>query len=172
VIMADVFMYLFLILGALTIAVSYWLLAEALFSRIVRRARDLYATRPIRVVIVGAVTGVPATFVGIALASSGAGASIGIPLLSATVMAGLLGSAGLARLVGEGLPSERDAREPWRAVLRGGSALSIACVLPFAGWFVLLPVILGSGLGALILALKPVRTKQPVPPVLKDGVQA
>jgi hypothetical protein len=170
--MADVFMYLFLILGALIIAVSYWLLAEALFGRIVRRARDLYATRPIRVIIVGAVTGIPATFLGIALASNGAAASIGIPLLSATVLSGLFGSAGLARLVGEGLPSERDAREPWRAVLRGGSVLSIACVLPFAGWFVLIPVILGSGLGALILALKPTRTKQPTTETIEDGVRA
>jgi len=171
-IMADVFMYLFLILGVLIIANSYWLLAEALFGRTVRRARDLYAERPIRVTIVGAAAGIPLTVLGIALASSGGGAVIGIPVVSVTVMAGLLGSAGLVRLIGEGLRSERDEREPWRAVLRGGSVLSIACVLPFAGWFVLLPVVLASGFGALILSLKPARVKHRGAASVEDGVQA
>lgn len=170
-IMADIFMYLFLVLGGLIIVNCYFLLAESLFSRKVRRARDLYAARPIRVTLIGAAAGIPATFLGVALVSSGAGASVGIPIVSAVVIGGLVGLTGLARLIGEGLVSERDQREPWRAVLRGGSVLTIACLLPFAGWFIVLPVALASGLGALILVLMPIRSRQPeAKPV--QGVQA
>ena len=159
-IMADVFKILFLTIGGLVIVISYWLIAEALFTKSVRRARDLYAGHAVRTTLVGALAGVPITFIGIALISSGAGASIGIPVLSIAVVAGLFGSAGLARLIGEGLPSERDDREPWRAVMRGGAVLSLACLLPFAGWFILLPLALASGLGAIIQIFWPARLRQ------------
>ncbi|MBI2425394.1 MAG: hypothetical protein HYV27_21390 [Candidatus Hydrogenedentes bacterium] len=151
-IMADVLKFLFLILGALIITVSYWLLFEAIFPRWVRTACRIYQQRPIKTFLLGALTGGPAILITVALLNQGGpqgqflGASAGIFLL----LVSLVGSAGLARLVGEGLPSAIDAQQSWRPVMRGGAVLSICCVLPIAGWFAILPVILLSGFGAVV----------------------
>lgn len=164
-IMADVFKILFLVLGGLVISVCYWLLAEALFGRAMRRARDLYAHHPLRATLVGAATGVPILVISLALSATGGGPPqfFGLTMLTLLIMAGLLGAAGLARLVGEGLPGAKDEREPWRAVMRGGIVLSIVCLLPFGGWFIILPIVLTSGFGSLILVRFPARSPQRVP---------
>jgi len=47
-----------------------------------------------------------------------------------------------------------DARLPWRRVLRGGTVLSFAFVLPVIGWFGLLPWTLVSGVGASLGSIR------------------
>lgn len=152
-IMADVFKILFLILGTLITVVAYWLLFEALFTRVVDRAARQYAERPFRVALVGLLVGAPLFVIGLALLNSAAGLKlIGTILVSALLLTGLLGSAGLARRIGIQLASATDAQYPWRRVLRGGTVLSITFVLPVIGWFVVLPLTLASGVGAVILS--------------------
>ncbi len=172
-IMADVFKILFLVLGGLIIVNAYWLLTEALATNAVRRARDLYTNRPFRTMLVGVAAGGPATFLGIVLLSSGGGVPsfAGFTVLSVLVLIALFGSTGFIRLVGEGLPAERDAREPWRAVMRGGSVVSIACLLPIAGWFIVLPITLASGVGAVICVMMPIGSRKPAPESV-SGVHA
>jgi hypothetical protein len=65
------------------------------------------------------------------------------------ILPALLGSAGLAERLGTGLSSPADEARPWRRTLRGGLVLAGMFLLPFAGWFVLLPLVLVSGFGAL-----------------------
>lgn len=172
-IMADVFKILFLVLGGLIIVNAYWLLTESLCANAVRRARDLYTNRPLRTTLVGVAAGAPSTFLGIVLLSSGGGlpSFAGFTVLSLLVLIALFGSTGFVRLVGEGLPTERGAREPWRAVMRGGSVVSIACLLPIAGWFIVLPLTLASGIGAVICVMVPMRSRKPVPESV-SGVHA
>jgi hypothetical protein len=50
--MADVLKVLLIILGILTIYVSYWLLAEALFPKLVERASEQYR-RPLTITLMG-----------------------------------------------------------------------------------------------------------------------
>lgn len=151
-IMADVLKILFLILGALIITVSYWVLFEALFTRWVRSASLACKQRPIKTLFTGVLTGGPAMLFTIVLLNQGGpqGQFLGASLAIALLLVSLVGSAGLARLVGEGLPSAIDTHQPWRPVLRGGAVLSICCVLPFAGWFAILPVVLLTGFGAVV----------------------
>ena len=172
-IMADVFKILFLVLGGLIIVNAYWLLTESLFTNAVRRARDGYTNRPFRTTLVGAAAGVPTTFLGVVLLSSGGGlpSFAGFALLSMLVLVALAGSTGFVRLVGEGLPAERDTREPWRAVIRGGSVVSIACLLPIAGWFIVLPLTLASGVGSVISVMMPIRSRKSAPESV-SGVHA
>jgi len=68
------------------------------------------------------------------------------------LLVALLGAAGLALRVGQGLPSARDEAEPWRRVLRGGIVLGLTFVMPFLGTFVLMPFAFIAGFGAMILA--------------------
>ena len=152
-IMADVFKILFIILGVLITTVAYWLLFEALFRRVVERASVVYETSPYRVTIVGAIVGVPLFLASIGLLQSAAGLKLfGAILMSALLLVGLIGSAGLARLIGNRLASATDSAYPWRRVLRGGIVLSITFVLPVVGWFFVLPLTLASGVGAVILS--------------------
>ncbi|MDZ4860738.1 MAG: hypothetical protein SGI88_17320 [Candidatus Hydrogenedentes bacterium] len=152
-IMADVFKILFIILGTLITLVSYWLLFEALFKKMVKQASIEYEQHPLRATFVGLVSGAPLFGISLALLNSAAGLKfVGVVLLSVVLLVGLVGSAGLARLVGARLASATDASFPWRRVLRGGIVLSITFVLPIVGWFIVLPLTLASGFGAVVVS--------------------
>ena len=151
-IMADVFMWLFLILGILTVMVGYWLLSEALFPGLVGRSRMQYQERPGRTVGIGFAVTIPLVVGALVLLNlpNGAAKFGGFVVLLSLVLTGLVGSAGLARHVGHELASPVDATQPWRRVLRGGTILSITFVLPLIGWLFVLPVTLVSGVGATV----------------------
>jgi hypothetical protein len=73
--------------------------------------------------------------------------------LSAWFMAGVFiiyagaGMSGFVTHLGRRLGSPADVECPWRATIRGGVALELACLLPIIGWFGFLPasIILGAG---------------------------
>ena len=151
-IMADVLKVFLIILGMLIVLVSTWLAAESLFPRLVARAQKRYRTHPIRITLLGALLAGPLLAAGLGLLQAGSAPAkaIGFVLTATTVLTGLLGSAGLCRRIGTGLPSPVDQAQPWRRVLRGGIVLALVSLLPFAGWFLLLPLTLISGFGAAI----------------------
>lgn len=151
-IMADVFKILFLILGMLMCTVSYWLVFSALFPRLVARTQDAVVSHPYRVFVTGALSGVPLTLLGMAMAANGAGPLklLGVVCLMTLTLMALLGSTGLVRQVGIGLSGENGARHNGAVVLKGGAAVSIACVLPLVGWFMAIPIILLTGFGAVV----------------------
>ena len=153
-IMADVLKIFLIVLGTLIVLVSYWLAAESLFPRLVARAQEQYRTRPIRITLLGALIGTPVVTLGLGLLQAGSAPTkvIGFLLVTTASFGGLAGSAGLCRRIGTGLPSPADATQPWRRVLRGAVVLALISLLPFAGWFLVLPLALASGLGAALSA--------------------
>jgi len=168
-IMADVLQVTLLIVGTLVVFISYWLAAEALFPRMVERARQQYTAHSILITLLGTVIIAPMWFVGILLAQNGKPV-VGIALMGIPWLLGMLGSAGLAQRIGGGLPSSLDEAHPWRRQLRGGIVLSLTFLLPLVGWFFVLPWTVVSGLGGLVVAMftrnKSVApVQQPVPPV-------
>jgi len=150
--MADVFKILFLILGMLICTVSYWLLFASLFPKAVGRTQTLVVARPYRVFMTGAFLGVPLSFIGFAMAAQGAGPLklLGIFILMSIALAALFGSTGLVRQVGLGLYSGPARPGNGGLTLRGGAVVSIACVFPLVGWFVVIPVVLIMGFGAAL----------------------
>ena len=167
-IMADILKIFLLIVGVLTVYVSYWLIAQALFPDLVERARHHYA-RPGKITLIG---------LGVALLPFVIGAAIsklpnpllkltGVTLMVVPAMLGLVGSAGLISRIGAGLPSPADEQQPWRRVLRGGILFALSFLLPFVGWFVLPIWALVSGLGAFILSVtERRRAPQETPPTI------
>ncbi len=153
-IMADVLKIFLLVIGMQIVLVSYWLAAESLFPRLVARAQEHYRRHPIRLTLLGALIGVPLVTLGLGLLQAGSAPAkvIGFVMATVTVFGGLLGSTGLCRQIGEGLPSPADAAQPWRRVLRGAVLLALMSLLPFAGWFLVLPLALAGGLGAALAA--------------------
>lgn len=70
--------------------------------------------------------------------------------LAALGAAMLLGLAGLARLLGQRLWPDKA---PVTGHASAAALLLLACLTPFAGWFVLLPILLTVGLGACVILL-------------------
>ncbi len=167
-IMADVLKILLIIVGLLTVYVSYWLVAQALFPQVVERARHHYG-KPVRITLIGLVAAALPVILGAAISNlpNPALKATGVALMLIPAMLGLVGSAGLAQRIGAGLPSPADEQQSWRRVLRGGILLSLTFLLPFVGWIVLPIWALVSGFGAFILSVKDLKkSSAPVPPVI------
>ncbi len=168
-IMADILKIFLLIVGVLTVFVSYWLIAQALFPGLVERARRHYS-QPVRITLIGLAAAALPVVVGAAISSlpNPALKLIGVTLLLTPALLGLVGSAGLTVRIGAGLPSPTDEQQPWRQGLRGGILLALSFLLPFVGWIVLPIWTLVGGLGALILSLKEARNPPiPASPVVR-----
>jgi hypothetical protein len=150
---ANVLAWVFFSLGLLVMFVSYWLASAALFPRQVERCERQFG-RPVVTTLAGLLVFAVPLVAGIALAQALPAALkwIGILLAAMPVMLGLVGSAGLARRIGVGLPSALDATQPWRAVLRGGVVLSLTFLLPILGQFVVMPLVLAAGSAATVFS--------------------
>ncbi len=154
-IMADVLLWTLGLLASYLTIVCYWLLASSLFPEHIERCQQKYTQRPVRATITGLLTLVPILFFAGAVGKvpNPAVKIFALMLALVSILIALFGSAGLARRVGEGLPSARDKREPWRRMWRGGLVLGITFYLPFIGTFVMLPWTLIAGFGAFVLSL-------------------
>jgi hypothetical protein len=153
---ADVLNYLLLVLAAVAVFISYWLASSALMPALVSQAREAYSTSPIRITLLGVLVGLPPALFGLALlktAPEGGAKLVGAVIVSVPLLLALVGSAGLSERIGRGLIHADDTRSPWRRSLRGAVVLSLTFILPFIGWFVVMPLALFSGLGATLVAL-------------------
>jgi hypothetical protein len=164
--LADVFIFLFVILGFVIVFVAYWLMAAGLFPKFVERSAERFGKTPIKAVLLGAIIGAPLVILGIKVSQSPNGLFklLGLAIALLPLLIALFGSAGLALRIGQGLPSARDEGEPWRRMLRGSVVLALSFVLPFIGWFGLMPFAFLGGFGVFLLRL--IERKPVVAPVL------
>lgn len=163
-ILADVLKIVFLILGALIVIISYWLAAIALVPGTVNSTRLSYAQRSGRITLTGLLIGLPLVVLGAALVNAGPHPALkllGVSIAALPIVMGLVGSAGLAECVGHGLMHGDDAHNPWRRSLRGAVVLALTFLLPVIGWFIVLPLAVCSGFGALIFETRRGRITKP-----------
>jgi len=166
-IMADILKIFLIVVGLLTVYVSYWLVAQALFPGVVERARHQYAY-PIKITLIGLAAAVLPLIIGAAISKlpNPLLKITGVTIMVIPALLGLVGSAGLTQKIGAGLASPLDEQQPWRRVLRGGILLALTFLLPFVGWIVLPLWALVSGLGAFILSVKQPRQTHDTPPAI------
>jgi hypothetical protein len=152
-IMADVLTWFLLIVGTILVLNSYWLAAVSLWPTWVDTCAARYR-QPVKTTLAGVVAAIPCVIVVMLLRNSHhpVGNAVSIIAIGVLLVAGMAGSAGLAQRIGQGLVSPKDEGQPWRRVLRGGIVFAFTMLLPFVGWFVVLPWALVSGLGAVTLA--------------------
>lgn len=133
-----------------------------LFRPWVERTHELAATQVRRSLLIGLVNVVCITALTLALAMISQNADLGflavlnLLLLTAAAIALVFGLAGMVRLVGAQLtPTSTQTRQ----AVWGGVALVLACLTPYAGWFLLFPYVALRGLGAfvLVVASRPAR---------------
>ena len=173
--LADVFTFLFVILGFLIVYVAYWLATAGLFPRLTERCADRLGQSPVKSVIVGVVAWGALMLLGGGLsagAKDGFLKGVGVVVMIVSAIVALAGSSGVAHRIGSGLRSTRDDAEPWRRVLRGGIVLALTFVLPFVGQLVMV-LTFAAGFGAFILSRpKPVKLALSEPaPVAEPAAQ-
>ncbi len=149
---ANVLLWVFLTVAIYFVFLSHWLVAASLFPDYVAKCQQQYS-RPIITVMVGLLFTVVPITIGLMITNVAPPALkwVGILIATVPVIAGLLGTAGLARRVGCGMPSPVDELQPWRRVLRGGTALALTFLLPLLGQLIVIPLVLASGVGASVL---------------------
>jgi hypothetical protein len=170
-IMANVLAIFLVIVGLIIVFNAYWLLAEALFPAMVGRARERYFAKPISTTLLGAGVGIPIAALGLAISNGLPAAPVKIlggAVALTPLLVGLFGSAGLARHIGDRLPTPMDEAQPWRKVLRGGIVLSFSFVPPFVGWGIMILAVMG-GFGAAILSIFKRDKKEPTPLKLESA---
>ena len=133
---------------------AYWLASTALFPKVINNARDRYK-KPISTLI-GLAIIAPTMLIGFVLLGNLPNPlvnAIGFLIAVLPLLFGAIGSAGLCQLIGHGLPAPTDQAQNWKRVWRGGWVLNFCYLLPFAGWFVILPWGIINGCGAFVLSL-------------------
>jgi hypothetical protein len=156
--MADTMAIFFVFLGMLLAFSGLWLLCRGLWPEAVAAAAKLCDRR----IWPSFLAGIPPTIFMIVLAKilfsvlGPAGKIAGVGVVCLYMLQAHTGVSGLATAIGRRLWSPIDEQRPWRSTLRGGIVLELSYLLPFLGWFVILPasIIIGSGAANLSLLLK------------------
>jgi hypothetical protein len=154
--MNDLLGLILLALGVIFCLSAYLLMLDALFGEWVARTQQVITTRPGRAFVVGLVNFL---FFGLLVLvflslQEDTGSDLALLpglLILAILVAGLsFGLAAFARLLGERLAA---AKGPVHRALIGGGVLVLSTALPVAGWFLLLPYVVFTGLGAFVLVV-------------------
>jgi hypothetical protein len=164
--MSDILRLLIAILLLTIGLVAYFLVMNALFTPRIERTKILAQSMPVRAAGVGLVNFVFFAVIATVLLSVAetAGPILrGILIIPAVVILAALafvlslGLVAMSNLMGERIfPSFSS----WKQTLWGTVCLSLACALPFVGWFLLLPYVGCVGIGAVILGFLQ-RARQP-----------
>ena len=148
---AVVYTFLFVHIGVILAATSYFTLGAALAPALTSRARKQFATKPWYPIVVGFLISVPWMLVGITLFRQGPAVAkfVGAAFGCLWILFGLIGGAGIAQHVG-GCENSSN-RVSWIQTFRGGLFISLTWVIPLVGWLVMLPLTLSGGIGCLVL---------------------
>jgi hypothetical protein len=153
--LGDVFAVLALLIG-LGIALPGLLLAwSLLLPGTVARAQTRLRITPGRCMALGAIWLVTGLAPAAALMGTRAGPAqfLGWLIIAALLTLASLGAAGMAALMGERLRGGGAAASVHGGLVRGAITLELAGVFPIIGWFIAIPLITITSLGAGLFAL-------------------
>ena len=155
--MSDIVRLFLILLLLIAGFAAYFLVLNALFASRVTRTRSIAQLMPGRSFGIGLVNFLFFTVIALVLLSIAENAGpfirgvLTIPaliILAVLAIALSLGLAGMSNLIGERIFPDLPV---WKQTLWGTVCLSLACALPFVGWFLLLPYTGFVGIGAVIL---------------------
>ncbi len=155
--MSDIARLLVIIVLLLVGLSAYFLVLNALFAVRITQTRTVAQSMPARSFGIGLVNFLFFGVIAIVLLSvaENAGPFIkavlsfpAIVILAFLAIVLSLGLAGMSNIIGERILPELSG---WKQTLWGTVCLTLACALPFVGWFLLLPYVGLTGFGAVIL---------------------
>jgi hypothetical protein len=153
--MADTMSIVFVVLGMMLAFPGLWLLCQGLWPEAVASATERCSKRLWSSFLVGLPITTMMIVVTVILFNvlGPLGKIAGLGVVCLYMLQAHTGVAGLASAIGRRLSAPYDEERPWRSTLRGGVVLELAYLLPFLGWFVILPVSIIIGSGAANLGL-------------------
>jgi hypothetical protein len=137
--------------------VAYFLVVNALFPQRIAKTKSMIHSMPARSFGIGVVNFVFFAVIALVLFSVAENAGpfirgiLTIPavvILAALTIVLSMGLTGMSNLIGERIFPDSSA---WKQTLWGTVSLSLACALPWVGWFLLFPYVGFAGIGAVIL---------------------
>ena len=155
--MSDI-IRLLLVVILLTIGLAaYFLVVNALFPQRIAKTKSMIQSMPARSFGIGVVNFVFFAVIALVLLSVAENAGpfikgiLTIPavvILASLIIVLSMGLAGMSNFIGERIFPDLSI---WKQTLWGTVCLSLACALPFVGWFLLFPYVGFAGIGAVIL---------------------
>ena len=155
--MSDI-IRLLLVVILLTIGLAaYFLVVNALFPQRIAKTKSMIQSMPARSFGIGVVNFVFFAVNALVLLSVAENAGpfikgiLTIPavvILASVIIVLSMGLAGMSNFIGERIFPDLSM---WKQTLWGTVCLSLACALPFVGWFLLFPYVSFAGIGAVIL---------------------
>lgn len=142
------FFYLLIGLGVVLGLPALWLFSRAVWPAMVERSREVAS----RGLLGNFLAGLPVVAAVVFLATragkfSQAGGLTTVVFVGLLIMWGLIGAAGLAAHVGARLWPACAGDDAWRGMWRGGLVVSGTLAIPFIGWYVLLLILIVTGIG-------------------------
>lgn len=151
--MADVYAVVFFLIGLFLSVPALLLALTLLLPRVTERAEIRLRRTPVKCFFAGLpILGFVLLFFGAASGAGGVVAGLGFIVLGLGMAAGSIGGAGMMRLL-SGKLGRLAGDTPWKNMLRGAFIFELACLVPVVGWFVFLPLIATTTLGAAAFAL-------------------
>ena len=155
--MSDIVRLFLIVILLIAGFAAYFLVVNALFAPRVARTRSIAQSMPGRSFGIGLVNFIFFAVIALVLFSVAENTGpfirgiLTIPAMIILVFLAIalsLGLAGMWNLIGERIFPDLPA---WKQTLWGTVCLSLACALPFVGWFLLFPYVGFVGIGAVIL---------------------
>ncbi len=152
-ILGDVFATVAIVVFA---GLSIW--ASGVLVAIVFRERTLVSAKAFeqsfwKTFVLGLAVGVPATFFGLVLAESAVLRLFAFGVFGLMIATMLFGSGGLTKCLANRVLAAGGAKSEYEALSKGGLLFVLLALLPFFGWFIIMPLMLVTSLGAGVKAL-------------------
>ena len=151
---ATVWMIAWLLIGIVLTIGSSLLTARTMFPAFAGRCAARCST-PVRAFFLGLlVAAIAAVLVAFAGKAGPAGQPIALLVGGATALLAIAGTSGQVVRMAARTVHDGESPQSWAASRRAASILTASYVLPGAGWFVMLPASLLTGLGCALMSLR------------------
>lgn len=169
-VLADTLAIFLVVVGVMVSLPGLWLLCRGLWPHAVATSTASLSGGLVKAFLTGIPLAIVATILAAVLSKvPSLGGALVVLVISVFVIYASVGIAGLATSVGQKLPSPGDNDCPWRVTMRGSTILVLSFLLPFIGWFVILPAVLLIGSGSTTLNF--FRAKDKNKPLVSPGDQ-
>ena len=151
---ATVWMIAWLLIGIVLTIGSSLLTARTMFPDFAARCAARCRT-PVRAFFLGLLTaGFVAVLIIVARKAGPAGQPVALVAGGAMALMAIAGTSGQVVRMAARTVHDGESPDSWAASRRAASILTVSYVLPFAGWFAILPASLLTGLGCALMSLR------------------
>jgi hypothetical protein len=151
---ATVWMFVWLLIGATLTIGSSLLTARTMFPQFAGRCAVRCST-PVRAFLLGLLAAsITVAVVAFLVKMGKAGQPVAFVIGGSAVLLSIAGASGQVVRMAARTVHDGESPDSWPAARRAATVLTLSYVLPVAGWFVILPLSILTGLGCALMSLR------------------